>query len=485
MSQTPHLSLPLLAAAQAQKHVTHNEALAALDALVHLAVKERDRAVAPATPAEGDRYLVGEDATGAFAGHDGQLAVYDLGVWRFFEPRAGWQVYIEAEDRVVVHDGTAWQSLGRYAGDLDRVDRLGVGTSPDDTNRFAAKLNAALFTAQGEAEQGTGDLRFVLNKEGSGKVLSQLYQSGYSGRAETGLIGDDQFRIRVSEDGAAWRDAMRIEPATGTVIFPAGSQGQGGFGNLLINAEFSVNQRVFAGGFLSYNNYGFDRWKGGAGGCTLTRAADGTVTLNGPLIQVIEMPGLAGEVVTVSVENPSGPLLVDIEGATATIDAGSGRRSVTLTVPGTATANVTLTLTGSSVSFARPVLNRGDWTERFVRLPPGLNLLLCQRYFIKTFAPGTVPAAAAGLTGSLFTYAIVANAIPNLRWQFPVPMRSTPVVTYLNPNSNNTQWSVGGVNAITIPGSATTESVRIGTSGTPTINAGTVTYIHAVASAEL
>ncbi len=41
MTDTPHLALPLLAAAQAQKHVTHNEALAMIDALVHLAVKER------------------------------------------------------------------------------------------------------------------------------------------------------------------------------------------------------------------------------------------------------------------------------------------------------------------------------------------------------------------------------------------------------------------------------------------------------------
>ncbi|NNC01095.1 DUF2793 domain-containing protein, partial [Corallococcus exiguus] len=30
MSSTTHLNLPLLAAAQAQKHVTHNEALALL-----------------------------------------------------------------------------------------------------------------------------------------------------------------------------------------------------------------------------------------------------------------------------------------------------------------------------------------------------------------------------------------------------------------------------------------------------------------------
>jgi len=55
MTDTPHLGLPTLAAAQAQKHVTHNEALHRLDALVMLAVADRDLAAPPAAPAEGDR----------------------------------------------------------------------------------------------------------------------------------------------------------------------------------------------------------------------------------------------------------------------------------------------------------------------------------------------------------------------------------------------------------------------------------------------
>ena len=38
---TPRLGLPLLAAAQAQKHVTHNEALTVLDVLAQIAVKSR------------------------------------------------------------------------------------------------------------------------------------------------------------------------------------------------------------------------------------------------------------------------------------------------------------------------------------------------------------------------------------------------------------------------------------------------------------
>lgn len=58
MDQTPNLKMPYILPSQAQKHVTHNEALRLLDAVVHLSVKSRNRAEAPETPASGDRYLV-------------------------------------------------------------------------------------------------------------------------------------------------------------------------------------------------------------------------------------------------------------------------------------------------------------------------------------------------------------------------------------------------------------------------------------------
>ena len=53
MSDTTHLSLPLLSADQAQKHVAHNEALILLDHAIHLAVISRVLAAPPGTPAEG------------------------------------------------------------------------------------------------------------------------------------------------------------------------------------------------------------------------------------------------------------------------------------------------------------------------------------------------------------------------------------------------------------------------------------------------
>lgn len=107
---TPLLALPLIASAQAQKHVTHNEALARLDALAQLAVHDRHRTVPPGAPAAGDRHLVAAGAGGAWAGQDGRIALYDGG-WTFLVPRAGWRVFVADERATLVHTGAGWSDL--------------------------------------------------------------------------------------------------------------------------------------------------------------------------------------------------------------------------------------------------------------------------------------------------------------------------------------------------------------------------------------
>ena len=88
MPDTPLIGLPLIAASQEQKHVTHNEALLLLDAVVHLAVISRALATPPASPVEGDRYLVAAAAIGAWAGHSGHVTFHEAGSWRFAIPKA-------------------------------------------------------------------------------------------------------------------------------------------------------------------------------------------------------------------------------------------------------------------------------------------------------------------------------------------------------------------------------------------------------------
>jgi hypothetical protein len=277
MVDTNRLGLPYLAAAQAQKHVTHNEALRQLDALVQLSVIEARRNAPPPAPAEGDRYLVGSAPTGAFAGRADHIAAFDDGTWRFFAPRAGWLAHVGADQTVLIHDGSAWRNLATMIARLDNLTGLGIGTASDTANRLAAKLTDALFAARSTGEGGSGDLRFKLNKDGVGNTVSQLYQRAYSGRAETGLLGDDRYRVKVSADGATWRDLLVGDPATGAASFPGGigdSAGGpvAGLRNLLLNGDFVIAQRgegpfqrVAAGA-----GYAFDGW---------VLRADGAATL--------------------------------------------------------------------------------------------------------------------------------------------------------------------------------------------------------------
>jgi hypothetical protein len=109
--ESTHLHLPYIAANQAQKHVTHNEAVRLLDALVQMAVISRTVASPPATPADGNRYIVAAGATGAWATWDFNIAYYVDGAWMKLVPQAGWLAWVEAEAAHVRWDGTVWGAL--------------------------------------------------------------------------------------------------------------------------------------------------------------------------------------------------------------------------------------------------------------------------------------------------------------------------------------------------------------------------------------
>ena len=105
---TVNLNLPYIMAAQAQKHVTHNESLKALDALVQISAASRTLSTPPGNPGEGQRYLVPDGGLDEWSGQDGRLAAYQDGLWAFYQPGAGWAAWIEDEKRHVVFDDGAW-----------------------------------------------------------------------------------------------------------------------------------------------------------------------------------------------------------------------------------------------------------------------------------------------------------------------------------------------------------------------------------------
>jgi hypothetical protein len=212
---TPRSGMPLLAAAQAQKHVTHNEALLQLDALGCARILDRDLTAPPSSPNDGDTYLVHATATGDWAGQDGRIAYAIDGGWRFYEPFAGLMAYVVDETKPIVFDGSAWNDFVSLLS-LENLPMLGINTTADTTNKLAVKSSALLFDNIGNHVQAK------LNKHASGDTASLLYQTGYSGRAEFGLTGDDNFHCKVSPDGSAWTDAMVIDKTSGALTLASG-----------------------------------------------------------------------------------------------------------------------------------------------------------------------------------------------------------------------------------------------------------------------
>jgi hypothetical protein len=217
MSASANLALPFIEGGELLPDVTLNETLRLIDTLVQLAILDRDLNAPPGAPAEGQRWIVkaSPSPTGAWASHGNHVAAWQDGGWVFCAPQVGWFAYVIDEGALVAWSGTAWVSALAMLSTLQNIALLGVGTTADSTNPFSAKLNNALWVAKTVAEGGDGNLRYKMSKESAAKTLSLLFQDNFSGRAEVGLTGDDDFHFKVSADGSSWLDAITIDRATG------------------------------------------------------------------------------------------------------------------------------------------------------------------------------------------------------------------------------------------------------------------------------
>ncbi|MDJ0276411.1 DUF2793 domain-containing protein [Sphingomonas sp. 2R-10] len=107
--QTSRLSLPLLHIAQAQKEMTHNEALTLIDLLLHGCVEGVAQDTPPATAEPGRCWIVGPAPGGAWAGRAGQIAGMTGGGWRFMMPREGMTLWWIGGETTLVFRGGAWR----------------------------------------------------------------------------------------------------------------------------------------------------------------------------------------------------------------------------------------------------------------------------------------------------------------------------------------------------------------------------------------
>ncbi|KIC46050.1 hypothetical protein RA28_08285 [Ruegeria sp. ANG-S4] len=204
---TPRLNLPFLQPSQAQKHVTHNEALRLLDLTVQLSLTSLDATIPPAVPDQGEIHALGSDPTAEWAGHAHELAAWIDTAWHFLVPVPGWQAWDLSAGLLKVWNGDDWVALPQETSNLPG---LGVATGYDGTNRLSVRSPATLLTHDGGGHQ------LKINKADAGETASLVFQSNWTGHAEMGLSGGTGFSIKVSADGGTWTEALIMDPTTGT-----------------------------------------------------------------------------------------------------------------------------------------------------------------------------------------------------------------------------------------------------------------------------
>lgn len=201
MANTYNFEMPLIDAAQAQKHVTMNEALARADAVAQMRLIARG-VDTPPVAIDGAAYGIGLAATGDWSGHNGEVAIRANGGWVFLVPKSGWQGWDETVGETLIYDGDDWQAdvvafstggAGTHwrIAEIDHVIAAGASSVTID----AIPNGAQVIGVTGRvisAITGTGVSSWSLgvagadNRYGSGLGLAlNSYAKGLSGQPQT------------------------------------------------------------------------------------------------------------------------------------------------------------------------------------------------------------------------------------------------------------------------------------------------------------
>jgi hypothetical protein len=213
MTDTPRLGLPVIEAAQAQKHVTHNEALTLLDALAQLAVVSRTLTVPPVSPAEGACYIPATAATGAWSGFDLQLMIYAGGGWLRVVPKSGMKAWIESERLTVTFEDGVWRDGIALTASGGRVtlrakeEEVTLSGAFTETTEIAFIPDRAVVVgvASRTTLAVTGATSYAVGIAGEANKFGDLLGVAL-GSSNVGVIGPAAFyantKVRVTANGA-------------------------------------------------------------------------------------------------------------------------------------------------------------------------------------------------------------------------------------------------------------------------------------------
>ena len=199
MTDTPRLALPVIEAAQAQKHVTHNDALVLLDCLTQLTVESRGLTAPPGSPVDGACYIPATGALGAWSGWDNQLALYSGGGWLRIAPVSGLKAWVRAERLTLTYEDGVW--------------RDGVALTAND-GRVTLRAKEEELTLAG-AYVETADAAFIPDRA---IVL------GVAARTTLAITGATSYGVGTASNATQFGDLLGVALGSTNVgvIGPAG-----------------------------------------------------------------------------------------------------------------------------------------------------------------------------------------------------------------------------------------------------------------------
>lgn len=186
MSNSNNLQIVHVEQNQSQKEVTVNQALNRIDAILNVGAIDRAVNNPPSSPMLGDLYIIGNSPTGDWSGQGDNIAFYDTS-WQFISPKAGMTIWVIDKALHYTFDGSGWI----------------VGSNNLIQSNFIA------FDSQ------DSDLQLRLNKVTAGNVNSLLYQTNFVTTAEVGTISDNNYQIKVTNDGSNYNNAVNIDASNG------------------------------------------------------------------------------------------------------------------------------------------------------------------------------------------------------------------------------------------------------------------------------
>lgn len=222
MANSTKLGLPLVSADQSQKHVTVNQSLSELDALVQPSVKSVTLS-SPPTGVEGNCYVVASSPTGAWSGHAKDIAQYLNGSWTFYTPQKGWKVWNEATDSDYLYDNGSWSAYSTAGATSPNGATMGFYILEENLTLSGATADTSIDIPNGAIVFNvsmrvtttiTGATSFSLGVAGN----TNQFGSGLSvasGSTNLGVIGPTAFYaatpIRATSSGGSFTaGAVRI-----------------------------------------------------------------------------------------------------------------------------------------------------------------------------------------------------------------------------------------------------------------------------------